>query len=111
MNALQKHIEIEYLKSLTYTEINDIFHELKDKINELEKLKESEVSEEEIRLIAVINTDEQPIEAIQRELGDCIDNEDCESYMLNGEEYCYHPVEIKQMPIDEVTIYEINKIE
>lgn len=62
-------------------------------------------------LIAVINTDEQPIEAIQREFGDCIDNKDGESYMLNGEEYCYHPVKVKQMPIDEVTIYEINKIE
>ena len=62
-------------------------------------------------IIAVINTDEQPIEAIRRELGEIVDNGDSESYSFNGEEFCYHPIDVKQMPIAEVTIYETYKIE
>ena len=61
-------------------------------------------------LIAVINTDEQPIEAIIRELGSSVtDNEDGESYFYDDVEYCYYPIEVKQMPIAEVTIYKIGK--
>jgi hypothetical protein len=63
-----------------------------------------------MKYIAVINTDEQPIEAIIRELGNnVIDNKDGESYWFNNVEYCYYPISIKQMPIEEVTIYEIIK--
>ncbi|MCP4181440.1 MAG: hypothetical protein GY756_27065 [bacterium] len=62
-------------------------------------------------LIAVINTDEQPIEAIIRHYGDNVkDNEDSESYWLDGIEYCYHPVDVKEMPISELTIYIISRV-
>lgn len=60
--------------------------------------------------IAVINTDEQPIQAIQRELINVVDNNDGESFSCEGIEYCYHAIDIKQMPIDEVTIYEVYTI-
>lgn len=63
-----------------------------------------------MEFLAVINTDEQPIEAIKRELGESvIDNNDNESYWYDGIEYCYYPIDVKQMPISAVTIYEINK--
>ena len=61
-------------------------------------------------IIAVINTDEQPIEAIRRELGDIIDNCDSETYSFNGEEFYYYPIDVKQMPLKEVTIYKTGKI-
>lgn len=35
MSKLQEHLEIEYLKSLTYTQINDIFNQLKSKLDEV----------------------------------------------------------------------------
>ena len=35
--AITKRLQIEYFKSLTYTEINDEFNKLKIKINQLEK--------------------------------------------------------------------------
>ena len=61
-------------------------------------------------LIAVINTDEQPIEAIIRELGSSVtDNEDGESFFYEDVEYCYYPIEVKQMPTVEVTIYKTSK--
>ena len=37
MNAIKEKLEIEYLKSLTYTEINEKMNMLKDKINEQAK--------------------------------------------------------------------------
>lgn len=37
--TLRTHMEIEHLKSLTYEEINEKFHSIKDKCQETEKLR------------------------------------------------------------------------
>lgn len=37
MKTAKEHIEIEFLKSLTYTEINTMFNSLKEKLNEKDK--------------------------------------------------------------------------
>jgi len=58
-------------------------------------------------LIAVINTDEQPGEAIEREFPGCEVNVEKETVMINGDRYYYYSVEVLQMPISELTIYEL----
>ena len=55
MNAIKEKLEIEYLKSLTYTEINEKMNMLKDKINEQAKalqLLQTDVSSRREQLIA-----------------------------------------------------------
>ncbi len=37
MKTVKEHVEIEFLKSLTYTEINEIFNRLKEQLDEKDK--------------------------------------------------------------------------
>jgi len=40
MTALQKYVEVEYLKTLSYKEINELFRQLNERIRELEDASE-----------------------------------------------------------------------
>lgn len=62
-----------------------------------------------IILIAVINTDEQISEVLEREFEGCVINEEEEFLTIENVKYIYYSQEVKQMPIDEVTIYILEK--
>jgi len=55
---------------------------------------------------AVINTQEQPIEVLHRLLGNLTDNEDGSVTTESGELYVYDPIEVAEMPLSELTVYE-----
>jgi hypothetical protein len=60
---------------------------------------------------SVINTDEQPEQVLERLYPNAsIDNE-CEEIVLeDGNHYSWSPIDIKEFPIQEVTVYELYEV-
>jgi len=61
-------------------------------------------------LIAVINTDEQIADVLEREFPSCHIVKDDEEVTINNNTYCYYSHPVRQMPTDEVTIYVLEKV-